>query len=156
MLVRLNTDFTSPLTKNRFAVGHRISLVASASGRAYLAFCPSGQRSVIIDLVARSSARPEDASARNPSALYRDLAQVRAAGYATHSEGDRSAVAVPILWRRHPFACLALRYFTTALRAAEVRRKIVPEILSCAQAISSQFEQADPSAGIGSNDTVPG
>ncbi len=144
MLVRLNTDFQSPLSKNRFPIGHRVSLVASASGKAYLAYCEPEHRALLIDLVVRSSPRAEDKVARNGKGMRNILSQVRRDGFATMSDGDRSAVAVPILSKQQPLASLAMRFFSSAIRANGIRRDVLPLLKRAAEKIGRSFETAPP------------
>ncbi len=152
MLVRINTDFQSPLSKNRFTIGHRVSLVASASGKAYLAYCEPEHRALLINLVVKSSPRLEDKIARNNQGMRTILSQVRREGFATMSDGDRSAVAVPILSKGHPLASLAMRFFGSAIRANGIRRDVVPLLKGAAEKIARAFETAPPTQMKGATD----
>src|SRR5271170_5573994 len=67
MMVRETTDHSSPLAVERYSAGSRAPLLTSASGRAYLAFCPSSEREALVDALARST-KEEDKLARPPRA----------------------------------------------------------------------------------------
>jgi len=59
MMIRETTDRQSPLALEQYSAGVRVPMLASAAGRAYLAFCSSQQRDAMLELLARSSL-PED------------------------------------------------------------------------------------------------
>ena len=67
-------------------VGHHISWLLSAVGRAYLAHCPALERDKIIRRLRRSP-HAEDRLAHDPERLERILCEVRACGYATRDPG---------------------------------------------------------------------
>ena len=80
------------------------------------------------------------------------LSQVRREGFATMSDGDRSAVAVPILSKGHPLASLAMRFFGSAIRANGIRRDVVPLLKGAAEKIARAFETAPPTQMKGATD----
>ena len=145
MLVRINTDFQSPLSKNRFPVGHRVSMVASASGSVYLAYCEAQTSRMLVDLIARSSPHAEDRIARDERAMSRLLTATRNRGYGTVTNGDRSGIAVPILSKNRPFATLAMRFFTTGLTQREIKA-ILPRLEAAATEIGDMIEKSGPVA----------
>jgi IclR family mhp operon transcriptional activator len=75
----------SPLTINspfhaRKELGTKVNWLLTGVGRAYLAFCPAGERARILERLRRSG-RPEDRLARDPSRLEQILAETRARGF---------------------------------------------------------------------------
>src|SRR5271169_1047159 len=64
MMIRETTDRQSPLALEQYSAGVRVSMLGSAAGRAYLAFCPTPQRDTLLELLARSPL-PEDRMARD-------------------------------------------------------------------------------------------
>ena len=63
MVVHETTDARSPLTIRPVLPGRRVSMLDTASGRVFLAFCPQEQRDTLLDLLALSD-DPRDAAAR--------------------------------------------------------------------------------------------
>ena len=55
MMIRETTDRQSPLALERYSAGFRVPMLASAAGRAYLAYCSTSQREALLELLARSS-----------------------------------------------------------------------------------------------------
>jgi len=142
MMMRETTDHRSPLAVERYAAGFRIPLLASASGRAYLAFCPPQQRDTLVDILSRSS-REEDRLARNPGELTRILNESRAQGYATairaRRAADEIALAVPVRIGDEVLACLTLRFSATALPMQAALDRFLPRLNSAAERIRTQF-----------------
>lgn len=151
MLVRQTTDHTSPLAIERYAAGYRLPILASASGLAYLAFCELHIRETLLELLARSD-RPEDAPARDRSALERKLEEVKRAGFAVYHRtrriSDRTSLAVPVLVEpRHVLALLVLRYARSAIPLADALQRFVPRLKQVAEQIAADYRlQRDESA----------
>lgn len=142
MMMRETTDHRSPLAVERYAAGFRIPLLTSASGRAYLAFCPTQQRDTLVDILSRSS-RDEDRLARNPGELARILNEARAQGYATairaRRASDEIALAVPVRIGDDVLACLTLRFAATALPMQGALERFLPRLNGAAERIRTQF-----------------
>ncbi len=142
MMMRETTDHRSPLAVERYAAGFRIPLLTSASGRAYLAFCPGQQRDTLVDILSRSS-RDEDRLARNPGELARILNESRAQGYATairaRRASDEVALAVPVRVGDDVLACLTLRFSATALPMQGALDRFLPKLNNAAERIRTQF-----------------
>ena len=64
MLIRQTTDHESPLAVEKRGPGFRVPILGSASGIAYLAFCPKEQRDTLLDMLAQSK-RDTDRPARD-------------------------------------------------------------------------------------------
>ena len=96
MVVRETTDHSSPLAVERYSAGHRAPLLVSATGRAYLSFCPLQERETLIDILSRS-VKEEDRLARTPRLdLQRILGRDQSTGirrdfaHAAAGGGDQS------------------------------------------------------------------
>jgi IclR family mhp operon transcriptional activator len=61
-------------------IGTKVNWLLTGVGRAYLAFCPVGERQRILERL-RNSDKPEDGLARDPDRLERILAETRARGF---------------------------------------------------------------------------
>ncbi len=51
MMIRETTDASSPLALEQYSAGVRVPMLASAAGRAYLAFCPAAQRDALLERI---------------------------------------------------------------------------------------------------------
>jgi IclR family mhp operon transcriptional activator len=130
------------LSLNR-TVGSRLPVLATALGRAFLAFAPAR---VVEETLARlaQSSNPFDATAKNPDAVRRLLAQVRRQGYAT---GDREyqrttrTAAVPIMVNGSPVASLNIMVVPSAMSLEQVVRTLLPSVRGAAKAISTALSQ---------------
>ena len=61
-------------------IGTKVNWLLTGVGRAYLAFCPAGERGRILERLRRSD-KPEDRLAHDPSRLERIFAETRKRGY---------------------------------------------------------------------------
>jgi IclR family transcriptional regulator, mhp operon transcriptional activator len=143
MIVRETTDHASPLAIERYSAGFRAPLLATATGRAYLGFCPVAQRETLIDILARS-AKEEDKLARAPRAdLNRMLADIKSQGYAVTSRTRRLveevSVSMPILPGDHVLACLTVRFASSAVPLKTGLERLLPKLRECAARISTSF-----------------
>lgn len=104
MVVRYSTLPDSPFGHKPTTIARRLSLTERAHGRAWLAWSEPEER---IRLVGEDPA------------LERDLAQVRACGYARRLSGveaDTMTFAVPVWADRRMVATLGMTHFTRGLR----------------------------------------
>lgn len=145
MLIRLNTDFESPLSQNRFLTGHRVPVLDSASGLVFLSFCDEGQRQTLIEMASNSGQLSTNSLHKNEKALSIRMNEVRKAGFAKRQEKTRSVLSVPIFSNSRVFACLAMRYFTSALSEDDIQSNFLPILLDTAEFIGKAFE-ADKTA----------
>lgn len=141
MLIRLNTDFESPLSQNRFLTGHRVPLLDSASGLVFLSLCDEQQRQTLIEMGAKAGQFKGNSLTSNERALVNRLAEVRKVGFAKRKEKSRSVVSVPIFSEERIFACLAMRYFSSAVSDRELQSKFLPVLFETAEHIGKAFEQ---------------
>jgi IclR family mhp operon transcriptional activator len=143
MIVRETTDHASPLAIERYSAGFRAPLLTTATGRAYLSFCPVSQRETLIDILARST-KEEDKLARAPRAdLNRMLADIKSQGYAVTSRARRLveeiSVSVPVLPEDRVLACLTVRFASSAVPLKAGLERFLPKLRQCAARISSSF-----------------
>jgi len=149
MLLRESTDKDSPLAINRFPPGRRVSLVGTATGLVYLAFCGRQQRETLLDILVHSD-NPDDLAARNRPALRKHLAEIRRKHYATAQRtrrvSNQNAIAVPVLTPNHHrvLAGLSIRYSETAVRESVALERFLPRLQRAAQAIGASFETPAP------------
>ena len=99
----------------------RLSLVSRALGRAYLAFCTREEQAMLLATLDKSD-RPEDAPARNRTAIRQVLAATRKRGYALRDPAVRpvsNTLALPVLERGRPIASIGLTWFASTMDASE-------------------------------------
>jgi len=139
MLVRASTRQESPLATDPAALNHRIPMLMTALGRAYLAFCPPAEREAILAQL-RASEDPFDAPVREPQYLGPLFEDIRQKGYASTAPfpGEQAmGLAVPILAPQGVLACMTLRYFSSAMPEQEAARRYLAPLQQAARAIAA-------------------
>jgi len=149
MLIRQTTDHESPLAVEKRGPGFRVPLLRSASGLAYLAFCPKEQRDTLLDILAKSR-REDDKPARNRNKVYETLLETRKRGYAVSVRprrvSDEISISVPVMVDERLLAALTIRFSSTAVTLAEAEERFVPRLRAVAIKIGQEFvkhEQTD-------------
>jgi IclR family mhp operon transcriptional activator len=132
-------------TLNRLHIGFQISMLNSAPGRAYLAWCPEAERAQILN---RLSARPGFGSEliAQPKKLAQMLAQTRDQGFAlrdpnwgggydkTKGEYDDglNAIALPILSGRRILGCVNIVWIARLFGPERMVKEHLPSLQSAA------------------------
>ncbi|MGQ9371698.1 DNA-binding transcriptional regulator [Azospirillum sp. ST 5-10] len=144
--VRFSTIADSPISPFQGTVGRRLSLVSRGLGRAYLAFCPAAERSILLRILA-SSKDPENAPAHQPAALLRQLKAMRGQGYAerdpTVEPRSSCTLAVPVMDGDRVLATLGLTYFTSAMKRTQAVDLYVPHLRVAAENIARSISRLD-------------
>ena len=142
MLIRQTTDHRSPLAVEKRGPGFRVAILGSASGIAYLTWCPAEQRDALLDLLAKSK-RTEDQPAANRKKVLDLLVETRKRGYAAWRRprrvSDELSLSVPILAGERLLASLTIRFSSTAVPEAESIQRFVPKLRAIAQRIGEDF-----------------
>ncbi len=142
MLIRQTTDHESPLAVEKRGPGFRVSILGSASGIAYLAFCPKEQRDTLLDMLAQSK-QEADRPARNRTKIYETLVETRKQGFATYCRkrrvSDELSISVPIVVDERLLATIAIRFASTAVELPDAEARFLPKLLATAQRISRDF-----------------
>lgn len=141
--IRYSTAPLSPLSFESTGYDRRFNILASAIGRAYLAFCADGERAAILRDLADIDG-PHMQQLHRRSELDRDLFAIRNLGFAgTRSTrpGRLHGVAVPILLGGAALAGLSLRYTTSAMSENEAASRFVPRLQRLARQIASKIDQ---------------
>jgi IclR family mhp operon transcriptional activator len=117
-----------------------LSLLGRALGRAYLAFCPISERSMLLDMLARSQ-QPEDKRATERKSALALLATIRKQGFAERDQmvepRSSGTIAVPIIANGRVLATVGMTYFTSALDRADIVQRYVPLLNSLAGNIAA-------------------
>lgn len=142
MLVRQTTDHRSPLAVEKRGPGFRVAILESASGIAYLTWCPKEQRDALLDLLAKSK-RTEDQPAANRKKVNDLLLETRKRGYAAWRRprrvSDELSLSVPILAGERLLASLTIRFSSTAVPETEAIQRFIPRLKATAQRIGEVF-----------------
>lgn len=129
--VRFSTIPDSPVSPFHATINTRLSLLGRALGRAYIAFCSSGERSSLLDLLARS-AEHENTFARDRGRALAMLAAIRRLGYAERDPlvepRSSGTIAVPIIVDERVLATVGMTYFKSAVRHRDITERYVPLI----------------------------
>ena len=149
VVVRFSTIPDSPISPFHVSIHMRLSLIGRGLGRAYLAFCPSAERRILLDALALSD-RAEDALARDRVAVLRMLAAIRKRGHAErdpHVEPrDSNTLAVPIMHNDRVLATLGVTCFASALRPEGARGVLVAELRTAAERIAEDIAALESGA----------
>jgi len=142
MMLRESTDHSTPLAIERYSAGFQLPLLASATGRVYLANCPPAQRDALIEILGRSN-KEEDRQARDRAELLRALAEIKSSGYSTMTRTrrlvDEYAISVPVPMNDRTMAALTVRFIASALPLKSGVERFLPKLRQCAAKISSAF-----------------
>jgi IclR family mhp operon transcriptional activator len=152
MLVRQTTDHRSPLAIEKRGPGFRVPILASASGLAYMAFCPDEQREAILDILAKSR-REEDKPAKNRKKLNELFAEIRKRGYSSSRRArrvsDEISFSVPVMAGERLVATLTIRYASTAIPELQAAQRFIPRLRATADRIGREFTaQAEQDARV--------
>jgi IclR family mhp operon transcriptional activator len=131
LYLRETTRRHSPFTIDRATVGYRLSLLRTALGRAYLAFCPDGERKAILEHLAESK-DPLDALARQPRAVEKIIHETKAKGYGARFKVDiaeTGSIAIPINLEGRVIACLGMTFIASALTPEQAAKRYLGNLM---------------------------
>ncbi len=142
MMVRLATDFDTPLAIDRYLIGFRTPILHAPTGLCYLAYCSEEERRSVLDLVRRNSGA-EDQERDRASDLEFTLEEIRRKGFchirfAQYREGG---LAVPILIGGRAVAGVVMRYMKSTIKAPQLEALYVPIVKKLASDIASAYER---------------
>lgn len=142
MLIRQTTDHLSPLAVEKRGSGFRVAILGSASGIAYLSWCPNNQQQLLLEVLGKSTAS-DDEIAASPIKIQRLLSETRTRGYAmwrrSRRVSDEISLSVPILANDRLLASLTVRFSSTALQEDDAIRRFIPKMQSFSERIGADF-----------------
>jgi IclR family transcriptional regulator, mhp operon transcriptional activator len=142
MMIRETTDRQSPLALEQYGAGVRVPMLASAAGRAYLAYCTAPQREALLELLTRSSL-PEDRVIRSRGDVERILNETRTQGYGMTQRARRvseeTTLAVPVCVKDRVLATISVRYAATAVPLRTAVEQFLPKMREVATKIEQEF-----------------
>ena len=152
MVVRDTTHGQSALSIDRNVVGRRLPLVGSSAGLAYLAFAPTAEQSLLIEVLARSEA-PADHLARDAAKLRRVLEATRRRGYGLRQGGSiwphTGAVALPVREGGRVLGCISAIWMARIIPAAEGVRRCLEPLRETRALIEAALAQDRPDTNAG-------
>jgi len=132
MIIRETTHRFSRLSFHRAMVGRRMPLLYTASGRAYLAFCPEEERAQLLQMLIAADDE-QSGFARNPALVRRLVNRVRTDGYGLNdgdwkAEAKVGAVAMPIRRGEEVLGCLNVVYLRRAVSTGQAVEQFIPAL----------------------------
>jgi len=130
MIVRETTHRFSRLSFHRSMVGRRLPILQTATGLAYIAFCPEKEREELISLLAtRDDA--EGNIARDTRLLNNLILRTQRKGFGENfmnwnKEERIASIAIPIRSDEKLIACLNLVYIAEAMKIDAAAEKYLP------------------------------
>jgi len=138
-------------------VGFRANILRSASGRAYLAFCPDQEREAIVRRL-RERDLPGHELARDPVAVRAFVEQTRQRGYSVRApdfgghysrprdqvDDRRNSIAMPIRVGDQVLGCVNLTWRMTVLTVAQVAERHVAHLRAAVRSVERRVAAADP------------
>lgn len=145
MWIRETTRPASTLTIDRGVAGWRFPLLPSASGRAYLAFCPEDEREIILANLVEAREPGHEIALDRPR-LDALLDRVRADGYGYRfgeEPVESGAIAVPILGADHLLGCVTMTFIRRGMTPAEAAERCLEPMRDAARQIAAGAARLD-------------
>lgn len=146
VLIRHSTAPQTPLSFESAGYDRKFKIYESALGLAYLAFCPTEERSSMIRSVSEPQV-PNGISSRQRAALERELARIRGRGFSfTRPSRPRrlNGLAVPIVKDGHVLGALTLRYPRRAMTEDEAAARYAHNSPNCRGRLQSASSMMPP------------
>jgi len=151
MVVRETTHRFSRLSFHRSMVGRRLPMLLTATGLAYLAYCPEAERERILELLA-SRDDAQGRLARKRPEVENLLRRTRHRGYGENygswnNEERIAAISVPICGEPRVYGCINLVYVAKAMTIEQAAQRYLPALQRFAATVEQgilEREQAGP------------
>jgi len=143
MYLRETTRGASPMTIDRVSVGQRLPMLRSATGKAYLAWCPAKERELILRNLG-TSGHADDAQAHDEAWVRSLLAATRRRGYGERQEEivERTgAIAIPVMHGQRVVACLSITFIASAITPQQAARRHLDQLRAAAAEIEEGLRQ---------------
>jgi IclR family mhp operon transcriptional activator len=140
-------------------IGFRANLLRSASGRAYLAFCPDAEREAVLRRL-RDRDGVGHELAHDPVAVRRIVAATRRRGYSVRApdfgghysktrrdvDDGRSSIAMPVRSGGHVLACVNLTWRRKALTLTQVVDRYAGDLRTAVTTIEGRLDASGAAA----------
>jgi IclR family mhp operon transcriptional activator len=143
-------------------IGFRANILRSASGRAYLAFCPDAEREAVLrrlrdrDVAGHELAHDAAAVRRMVTATRRRGYSVRAPDFGGHysktrreADDRRNSIAMPVRSDGHVFGCINLTWRRKALTLTQVVDSYVSDLRMAVTTIEDRLSASATGAANG-------
>lgn len=145
MVVRVSTHATSPKSLiSRNDVGHRLPMLLTAPGLAFLAYSPEKKCAEIVAHCMRLPASaPADADSQR--LIQRKLSDIRRRGYAFRIGGPMpttSSFAVPVIWRGWAVAAISVMFIRSAVTVEKMATLHLPDVEEAVRSVERQLSDA--------------
>jgi IclR family mhp operon transcriptional activator len=136
MFIEDSTDRESGFAVQHFERGMLVPILATASGRAIVAFSSPRVRDTLLEHLWPN--RPADSSITwvDRAAFDREMGQTRERGYARCVRPlrltEQGSFAVPVMVDGEPVAALAVRFALSAVSFEEARKRFLPALFDIA------------------------
>jgi IclR family mhp operon transcriptional activator len=142
MAVVASNRMLSPFPIKPSPHGHQPDMLLTAVGRVYLAFCGNDERAEIVASIRKE--QPAHPELRDPKSLANLLSQTRKQGYGVRSKIKHdgfSAIAVPIIVKGAPAACINLFFHKSAVSQKNIASDHLMRLTGAAQEIAAAIEK---------------
>jgi IclR family mhp operon transcriptional activator len=146
MVMRLSSDFESPMIETRFHTGMLSPLLATAAGYTYLAFSTPDLRETLINASMADTYKKLRGTPAQLTAFRAALPAICEKGYAffsgyAHNAGLKrtAAIAVPIMKKEKVVGCLSMRFFASVLTKKVLEDKYVPIFKDAARSLETKI-----------------
>ena len=135
MVVRYNTDHSSPLALQRYNLGFRIPIFDTASGMVFLAYGSNQERETYLRLL------ETEEGTLDVTRVKRRIEETRLDGYCIHHRAGslEKALAVPIIRNDAFQGALTMRYIPSAVSYTELKNLYVAPLLELAKVIAAKL-----------------
>jgi IclR family transcriptional regulator, mhp operon transcriptional activator len=145
MWIRETTRPLSPLTIDRGVAGTRFSMLSSATGRAYLAFCRADERKQILKNL-ESLVESGNGLIWRRQLLDAMLADVRKKGYGYRwgePPAESGAISVPILHGERIYGCVTMTFMSATLTPEKAAKLHLQDLQATAQSIARGTQELE-------------
>ncbi len=142
MVVRIGTDYDTPLAIDRYFIGFKTPMIHAPAGLCYLAHCEDDQRDSILEMAARSEpgGRLRSEQLSNIEFHLNDIRQ-RGFCHIRFPQYREAGLAVPIFADGKPMGGIVMRYIKSTMRTAQIEDLYVPIMLKLAADIALAYER---------------
>jgi IclR family mhp operon transcriptional activator len=145
MVIRQTTHRISPLSfVPANPLGHRLPILLTAPGRAFLAHLPKRERDEMLHRCS-ASGQPDAGPGGTGGSMERLLADVRKLGYGYRDGGilpKTCSIAVPVMREGRPLACVNLMFLRSAVSIEKAAEQYLPSLMTMVRAIEDRVTAA--------------
>lgn len=141
MVIVASTHDQNPLSLDRVVRGRRISMLTSALGRAYLAYCPSGEREALMESLQATTPVEREVLAA-PVLFRREIEATRDRGYGLRVRGSQpktASIAVPVMSDQWVVACINIHWIASAVTVEEAVRRYLGPLKEAACRLETEY-----------------